>query len=246
MKVLVINASPNMDRGNTARILTPFVDGMRSAGAEVEVICTKKLKINACCGQAHCWLKTPGQCRQNDDMQAVYPKLREADVWVLAAPLYVDGFPGPMKMFLDRILPLAEPFFEIRKGRCRHPLRAGVEAGKIVLVSNCGFWEMENFEPLVAHVKAICENINCEFVGALLRPHGPALAGLMKYNYPFISAVLYKDVLEAAMAAGRQLAKEGVISPELLRKVSRNLLPRAAYVAMANRDFRKMENDRKK
>lgn len=32
MKVLAINSSPKMDKGNTAMILTPFLEGMREAG----------------------------------------------------------------------------------------------------------------------------------------------------------------------------------------------------------------------
>jgi multimeric flavodoxin WrbA len=33
MKVLVFNGSPNMDKGNTALILYPFIEGMREEGA---------------------------------------------------------------------------------------------------------------------------------------------------------------------------------------------------------------------
>jgi multimeric flavodoxin WrbA len=37
-----------MDKGNTALILGPFLEGMRAAGAEVELFYTRKLKINPC------------------------------------------------------------------------------------------------------------------------------------------------------------------------------------------------------
>ncbi|WP_332882068.1 flavodoxin family protein [Methanosarcina horonobensis] len=46
MKVLAINSSPRMDKGNTALILNPFLEGMKEAGAEVELFYTKKLNIN--------------------------------------------------------------------------------------------------------------------------------------------------------------------------------------------------------
>jgi multimeric flavodoxin WrbA len=40
MKVLAINSSPRMGRGNTALILNPFLEGMKGAGAEVELFYT--------------------------------------------------------------------------------------------------------------------------------------------------------------------------------------------------------------
>jgi multimeric flavodoxin WrbA len=241
-KALVINGSPSMDRGNTALILNPFLGGMKRAGASVDVLYTKKLRINACCGQFNCWHKTPGKCWQEDGMQEAYPKLREADIWVFAAPLYVDGFPGPVKMLLDRILPLVEPFIHIEDGRCRHSLRNGsARQGKIVLVSNCGFWEIEHFDPLIAHTRAICKNVHRGFAGALLRPHGPALGGLVKMGAPLF---LYEDILKAAEEAGRQLIAEGKMLPKTTRAVSRALLPRGLYVAVANRDSKKKLGER--
>jgi len=165
---------------------------MREAGAEVELFYTKKLKINPCTGEFDCWLKNPGKGYQDDDMNMLYPKLREADILVFATPVYVDGIPGPMKNLMDRLLPLLQPFVELRNGHCRHPLREGTEYGKVVLVSNCGFWEMNNFDPLLVHMKAFCKNASRQFAGAVLRPHGPELRRMIKKGLPI------DDILEAA------------------------------------------------
>ena len=62
MKILAFNSSPKMDKGNTALILNPFLEGARAAGGDVEVFCTKTLNINPCQGEFNCWLKTPGKC----------------------------------------------------------------------------------------------------------------------------------------------------------------------------------------
>ena len=86
MKVIAINSSPNMDKGNTALVLDPFLEGMKAAGAQVECFYTKKLKIKPCQGEFNCWLKTPGECFQKDDMQMLLPKIAGADVLVLDAP----------------------------------------------------------------------------------------------------------------------------------------------------------------
>ena len=82
MKVVAINGSPKMDKGTTALILEPFLDGMREAGADVELYFTKKLDIKPCQGEFNCWLKSPGECHQDDDMAELRPRFAEADVWV--------------------------------------------------------------------------------------------------------------------------------------------------------------------
>jgi len=231
MKVLAFNCSPRMDNGNTALILNPFLEGMKEVGAEVELFYTRKLKINPCHGGFICWLKTPGECWQKDDMQMLYPKLSEADIYVFGTPVYVDGVSGPMKNLLDRIIPLVQPFFELRDGHCRHLVREGYRHGKMVLVSNSGFWEMDNFDPLLVHVKAFCRNGAMEFAGALLRPHGEALRPMMKMG------ISLDDVFEAAREAGRQLVRDGKMSAETLNIVSRELMPLEMYVKAANEMF---------
>ncbi len=231
MKVLAINSSPRMDKGNTALILNPFLEGMKEGGAEVELFYTRKLNINPCTGEFNCWLKTPGKCYQNDDMNILYPKIAEADVMVFATPVYVDGVTGPMKNFIDRLLPRIHPFFELRDDHCRHPVRGETKTLKFVLVSNCGFWEKDNFDPLIVHMKAVCKNLSAEFSGALLRPHGEAMPGMLEMGAPI------GDIFEAAKEVGRQLVKEGEMSQETLDIVSRELLPRDMYVHIVNQYF---------
>jgi multimeric flavodoxin WrbA len=232
MKVLAINSSPMMDEGNTALILNPFLEGMREEGANVELFYTRKLRINPCQGEFNCWVKTPGKCFQNDDMQMIDPKMRDADILVFATPVYCDGITGPMKNLLDRTVSQVYPFFEMRQGHCRHPLREDTKSSKVVLVSNCGFWEMDNFDPMLAHMKAYCRNGDNEFVGALLRPHGGALKPMMEMGAPV------DDIFDAAKEAGRQLVRDGRISEQTLNIVSRELMPRDMYVYSANQHFR--------
>jgi multimeric flavodoxin WrbA len=233
MKVIAINGSPKMGEGNTALLLNPFIEGMTETGAEVELFYTKKLNINPCQGEFNCWFKTPGKCFQKDDMEMLLPKLAEADVWVFATPVYVGGMSGPMKNLIDRIIPLMEPFYELRDGHCGHPMREGAKNGKIVLVSNCGFWEMDTFAPLLAHIKVICTTFNREFAGALLRPHGTAI------RRQIIDGTI-DDIFDAAKEAGRQLVVDGRMSPETVKVVSRELLSLEQHVQGSNQVFHKI------
>lgn len=217
-----------MDKSNTALILNPFLEGMKEAGAEVELFYTRKLNINPCTGEFNCWLKTPGKCYQNDDMNILYPKIAGADVMVFATPVYADGITGPMKNLIDRMIPRVEPFFEMRDGHCRHPVRGEAKSRKYVLVSNCGFWEKDNFDPLIVFMEAFCKNASVEFAGALLRPHGEAMPEMLKMGAPI------GDIFEAAKEAGRQLAKGQKMSKETLEIVSRELLPKEIYIQIVN------------
>ncbi len=229
MKVLAFNASPKMEKGNTALILSPFLEGLRERGAEVELFYTSQLDVKPCQGEFNCWLKSPGKCFQEDDMQMLHPKLRAADAWVFATPVYVWGVAGPLKNLMDRIIPLAEPFITLRDGHCSHPLR--IKPPKIVVVANSGFWEMDNFDPLLLQVKTMCRILGFDYAGALLRPHGPALAAMLDMGAPV------EDVIEAARRAGHELASHGRIGAGTELAVSRTLLPLETYIEFANREF---------
>lgn len=228
MKVLAINGSPKTDKGNTALILNPFLDGMRTAGAEVELFYTRRLKINPCRGGLICQLKTPGVCFQKDDMKMLLPRMAEADIWVIGSPVYIDSFPGSVKNLMDRLPPLMQPFFHIRDGRSWRTVREWVKKGKIVLVSTCGAWEMDPFDLLLQQIKAGSRYVEREFAGALLRPHAQGLRAMWNAGFPL------DDIIEAAREAGRQIVRDGHMSQETLDTVSRELMPQAAYVELVN------------
>jgi multimeric flavodoxin WrbA len=224
MKVLAISGSPHRGKGNTALILDPFLEGLREAGADVELLYTRDLEIKPCLGCFDCWTKTPGKCAQDDDMAGLLARLREAELWVLATPLYFDGPSGPLKIVMDRMTAFLRFPAEVRSGRSRHVVEDGVKGGKVVLVSNCGLWELRNFEPLVAQFKGFSRHVDRDFVGALLRPHGQTLRDLLRRHEDV------HDVLEAASEAGRQIGSAGRVSAETLAEVSRPLVTLDEYV----------------
>jgi multimeric flavodoxin WrbA len=136
-KVVAINGSPEMEKGRTAKILAPFLEGMEKAGATVELFYAKRLNVKPCDGELYCWGKKPGECYINDSMQTLYSTLREADILVLATPVYVP-LPGEMQNLLNRLVPLMDPVLKRQDGRTRARLRSDVKINKIVLVSSSG------------------------------------------------------------------------------------------------------------
>jgi len=229
MKVIAINGSPRMEKGNTAMILTPFIQGMMDAGSDVELFYVRRLKVKPCtCGEMYCWYKKAGECCIKDDMQLLYPKLREADILILATPVYIP-LPGEMQNFINRLCPLIEPFLETREGRTRARFHKQVKIREIVLVSTGGWWEKANFEAVLHITEELAKNASVEFAGAVLRPH----AFLMKKK-----GEVTKDgeaVLNAMKRAGYELIKEGRMNNETLEAISRPLI--------SEEELRRLYND---
>ena len=217
-KAVAINGSPRMEKGNTAMVLTPFIQGMMDAGSDIELLYASRLKVKPCtCGEMYCWNDLPGECCIKDDMQLLYPKLREADILVLATPVYIP-LPGDMQNIINRLCPLLDPFLEFREGRTRARFRKNVGIRKIVLVSTGGWWEKANFGTVVRITEELAKDASVEFAGAVLRPH----AHLMKKK-----GELTQDgeaVLNAVRRAGYELVKEGVITKETLETISHPLI----------------------
>jgi len=90
MKVLALNSSPRTGRDSkTELMLNALVEGMREAGAEVEVVNLREKTIKNCIGCFTCWTKTPGICVHKDDMtKELFTKWLESDLAVYATPLY--------------------------------------------------------------------------------------------------------------------------------------------------------------
>jgi len=234
VRIFAVNGSPHKQKGNTERILRPFLDGAREAGAQVEMIYLQEKKIRPCLGCNKCWLKTPGKCAQKDDMTDLINLMRQSEVIVLASPIYVGGVTGQLKTFLDRMVPISLPFIEVVDGYSSHSQPEGSRFKGIVFVSNNGFHELYHFDDLVSHVTSIAKMMQSELLGALLRPHGVILEMAEKFMPEKVASVY-----EAARQAGKQLVEKGRISSELEAAVAQELMPRDAFVKAMNDYFRK-------
>ena len=234
IKVVAINGSPRMDKGNTAMILTPFIQGMIDAGCDVELFYTRRLKVKPCtCNEMFCWYIKPGECCIKDDMQLLYPKLREADIFILATPVYIP-LPGDIQIIINRLCPLIEPLLETREGRTRARFHDNVKIRKIVLVSTGGWWEKENFGTVVRIVEEFAEVASVKFAGAVLRPH----AFLMKKKGEFTKDG--KNVLSAVKRAGYEIIKEGRMNKETLDTVSHPLISQEKLRSRYNKALTKV------
>jgi multimeric flavodoxin WrbA len=234
MNVLVINGSPRGTHGTTWWVLDRLIQGMEKAGAEVETVQLAGKKIAPCSGDLACWFKTPGECIHRDDVDGILAAFHQKDLVVIGTPVYVDGMTGLLKNCIDRLLPLVDPRMEMRDGHLRHPA-AGPLPPRVALVATCGFAELDNFDPLVAHVKAICRNMNAAFAGALLRPQAPVLphVGLL---HPF----KIHAVTKAIKQAGEELVRGETMSEATLAEAAAEIVGPEDYAKHANQHFEKI------
>lgn len=227
--VLAVSGSLRREKGETSRILMPFLEGMRSAGASVDLNYVKDIKIKPCRGDFHCWDTKPGECIIKDGMQALYSKLRWADILVLATPVYIP-LPGEMQNFINRLCPLVNPLLDFKEGRTRARLQKDFRIQKIVLVSSGGWWEKGNFDTVQRICEELAKDISVEFAGALLRPHAYLMTEFEDKA---------EEIAAASKEAGSQLVREGRISAELLETVSQPLVAEKALRERYNRAYQR-------
>ena len=223
--VVAINGSPKAEKGYTEKILNPFLEGMTDAGAEVDKYYVVRLNIKPCTGEFICWNAKPGTCHIKDDMQTLYPKLRQAEVLVLATPVYIP-LPGEMQNFMNRLCPLFEPYLSFKEGRTRAIFRSDVKISKVALVSTGGWWEIGNFGTVLRIAKELAADASVKFAGALLRPHSDELD---------VNKKKAKEIYDASKKAGFDLISRGRIKRATLEIISQPLISEEEY-RRANND----------
>lgn len=101
MKILVLNGSPRPDGGTTAMI-EAFREGAVDAGHQVNILNIALLDIHGCRACEYCHTKGNGTCIQKDGMNTVYPLWEDADMIVIASPIYYGSFSGQMHCAINR------------------------------------------------------------------------------------------------------------------------------------------------
>ncbi|MCD8351273.1 MAG: flavodoxin family protein [Planctomycetaceae bacterium] len=106
-KIVVLNGSPRAN-GNTSALIAAFTQGAEEAGHSVTSFHLQSMKIGACIGCFGGGKDPKSPCVQKDDMDIIYPAYREADIVVLASPLYYWTVSGQLKCAFDRLFAVAE------------------------------------------------------------------------------------------------------------------------------------------
>jgi multimeric flavodoxin WrbA len=108
-KIACLLGSPRL-RSNSeimARAITASAEGL---GATAEFFPLYKLNYSGCIACMGC-KRGSEECVLRDDLTEVLRQVREADILIVASPLYFAGLPGPLKSVIDRMYSYLNPTY---------------------------------------------------------------------------------------------------------------------------------------
>ncbi len=98
MKILALLGSPR--KGNSEILLNKAIELCQRENHEIHLIKAFELNISDCTACDGC--EDTGQCIISDDMDVVYPLLKQAHRIIIASPIFFFGIPGQLKLLIDR------------------------------------------------------------------------------------------------------------------------------------------------
>ena len=98
-KILILSGSPRKG-GNSDLLCDEFAKGAAEAGHQVEKLRVAEKAIGFCRGCYGC--RDSGVCVIRDDMAQILEKIIDADVLVLASPVYFYSIDAQLKALIDR------------------------------------------------------------------------------------------------------------------------------------------------
>ncbi|HAW08210.1 MAG TPA: hypothetical protein DCW42_03430 [Bacteroidetes bacterium] len=202
MKISLITYVPKISKNGTQEfhsikyILDPFLKSLTQSSTEnveVEVINLDQMLINECLGCSEDLFFTPQDtCRQKDDMNSVYPILRDSDLWFFAISSNLPTLPTKLLNFLDRLEPLfTEDFLEMN-GNGKSSSKKKFTGG-IFLLGTSFLWDRSVFDELTFQMQSLAVLFNRELKGQILRPHYSAFIEHCENDSTFKEQIL-KDI----------------------------------------------------
>lgn len=100
MKIVVFRGSPRRE-GNTDILLNETLKAVRAgSGNEVILFTLNEMNIRPCQNCGGC--DETGSCVLTDDMDNIYPAIRQADRIILVSPIFFFGLSAQTKIMVDR------------------------------------------------------------------------------------------------------------------------------------------------
>ena len=145
MNILILQASPRAN-GNTAWMAQEMKNAAIAAGHEVTLVNVARKKIAGCLACEYCHTKGNGACIQKDDMQELYPLMAEAEVLVLAAPIYYFTLAAQLQAPIQRMYCVNAPAKVKKMALLMSSYSPGVYNGATAEYHDiCNYWNVEDY-----------------------------------------------------------------------------------------------------
>lgn len=188
-KVVGVFGSPRPD-GNSDILLNYAIQGAETCGdVAVEKIVIRDLHIAPCNSCGGCFEK--GVCVIDDDMQIIYSRFVDADIIVVASPVYFMGVSAQLKAVIDRC-----QAFWARKYVLHQPIREDARVARGFFIATAARSNGEElFAGAVKTIKAFFHVLDTKYAGDIL------CAGLEEKGV----VCKKQEILQQAYDAGKQL-----------------------------------------
>jgi multimeric flavodoxin WrbA len=121
---------------------------------DVELIHLKDISLNVCDGCLEC--DETASCHIEDDMSELVQRIKNADGFIFGTPSRWSLLSGEMKVFLDRLNPLAVP--ELLAGKKAIVFAVGQSKGE----------DVETIQLAADSIKHFCDNAEIEVVDTVI------------------------------------------------------------------------------
>jgi len=164
MKIVSLLASSHTE-GNTATVLSWVEESLRKHGHKTERIPLSEKQIAPCRGCYVCAESAdePG-CVIEDDAAEIFESMIAADAILFATPLYMWGYPGPLKTLYDRSLCLV-------RGYSSADHRSFVEGKLGALLVTCAGPIEDNADAIQMTHERIADYLKLVNKGVFVFPH---------------------------------------------------------------------------
>jgi multimeric flavodoxin WrbA len=120
MEILILNGSPD---GGLDAYTEEVATALRQRQHRVSELRLRDLELHGCTGCFGCWVRTPGECVQDDGGRVVDRQVIAADLVILASPILMGHVSALLRRANERMLPLILPYAGLVDGESRHHKR---------------------------------------------------------------------------------------------------------------------------
>lgn len=178
MSNIVVLVGSMRRKGNTATLVSSFAEGAKANGNEVSVVSVADYKVTPCTGCNVCRKTVDKRCCVKDDMAKVFDTLKEADVIVLASPVYFYGISARLKAIIDRL---------------HQPARSELKVKRLGLLLVAADTLPAVFDAIKLQYKLVLDYFSLTTIGEVFA-----------YGVEAVGDIVGKDILEEAYALGKK------------------------------------------